>query len=360
MTLTPPEPFAAETRKVIESHTEWDSPHLPTAGERDEFLYELMEHAPVQWDGDEAEEAIAIRYVRHLEAEVRRLGGSLDPRVEGDAGGPVQETAWRQTAVETARREIANWLGSYGLPASEILGAAKLAVVAVESHLGAELGDIAQERDQAVREREAAGQNLSDRIAERNDARAEARRLSAEPANTKTDRDALASKLEAAHAAHDRAVAERDLAFSERDHYAARLKAEYGNWRVLAAKYETAEAARIQAVAERDEARAGLDAAQVTPDPTAPEPHTVDSDCNCEPGGVDRCEYRILADAVAEAFNPPGDDEAEVAILARAVGEARDFVGSLPCECIAPDADPSLTCRRCQVLGRAGGEPVGR
>jgi hypothetical protein len=40
-----------------------------------EYVDGLLESAPESWDGEEAADDIAVRYVRHLESEVRRLGG---------------------------------------------------------------------------------------------------------------------------------------------------------------------------------------------------------------------------------------------------------------------------------------------
>lgn len=41
-----------------------------------DYLNELVENTCDCWDGDDDESAIALAYVRHLEAEVARLGGS--------------------------------------------------------------------------------------------------------------------------------------------------------------------------------------------------------------------------------------------------------------------------------------------
>jgi len=52
----------------------------PTQGYgHDEFLNDLLENIPEEWDTDEAAEAIAIDYLRHLESEVKRLGGRFYP-----------------------------------------------------------------------------------------------------------------------------------------------------------------------------------------------------------------------------------------------------------------------------------------
>jgi hypothetical protein len=53
-----------------------------------EFSNQIVERSPDSWDGDEAQEAIAIRYVRHLEDEVRRLGGCLHPWCHWEDGEP--------------------------------------------------------------------------------------------------------------------------------------------------------------------------------------------------------------------------------------------------------------------------------
>jgi hypothetical protein len=47
--------------------------------EHGDFVSALMEHAPEEWDGDEAAESIAVLYLHHLEAEVDRLGGTRLP-----------------------------------------------------------------------------------------------------------------------------------------------------------------------------------------------------------------------------------------------------------------------------------------
>ena len=80
--------------------------------------------------------------------------------------------------------------------------------------------------------------------------------------------------------------------------------------------------------------------------------------CACEPMGTRRCGYRLLADAVVEAFNPPDGDEAEVAICAEAVKTAAEYVRDQPCLC-APDARYGA-CPRCRALGQRDGKPVDR
>jgi hypothetical protein len=53
-----------------------------------EFLNDLLEHAPDSWDGDDPAEAIALAYVRHLEAQVERWNGCLHPHCALDDGEP--------------------------------------------------------------------------------------------------------------------------------------------------------------------------------------------------------------------------------------------------------------------------------
>jgi hypothetical protein len=72
--------------------------------------------------------------------------------------------------------------------------------------------------------------------------------------------------------------------------------------------------------------------------------------CACPPGGVYRCDYRLLADAVEEHLNPPDGDEAEVSLCMNAVEQIADFVRSLPCTC-APGYDDE-PCGRCRALGQ--------
>jgi hypothetical protein len=90
---------------------------------------------------------------------------------------------------------------------------------------------------------------------------------------------------------------------------------------------------------------------------TTVRPTCLDPDwCTCEPESADRCEYRILADAVIEHLNPPDDDEAEVAICCTAIEEVAAFVASLPCACV-PGGEPAECCERCRVLGRWRDKP---
>jgi len=49
------------------------------------------------------------------------------------------------------------------------------------------------------------------------------------------------------------------------------------------------------------------------------EGHNPDNLCNCEPGSIDACEYRMLGDAVVEHLGPRDGDEAEVALCITAV-----------------------------------------
>jgi len=87
------------------------------------------------------------------------------------------------------------------------------------------------------------------------------------------------------------------------------------------------------------------------------EGHNPDNLCNCEPGSIDACEYRMLADAVVEHLGPRDGDEAEVALCITAVERAGKFIASLPCTCKPGyDDDP---CGRCSVLGQWHGEGTG-
>lgn len=54
-----------------QSHSCWDDPDVQ------EFTNEILKDAPDSWDDDVAAEAIALDYVAHLVAEVKRLGGCL-------------------------------------------------------------------------------------------------------------------------------------------------------------------------------------------------------------------------------------------------------------------------------------------
>lgn len=62
--------------------------------------------------------------------------------------------------------------------------------------------------------------------------------------------------------------------------------------------------------------------------------HDPDTDwCACEPHSLRRCEYRMLADAVSDAFNPPDGDEGEVSLLITAVENARAMLAAFTCYC---------------------------
>jgi hypothetical protein len=77
--------------------------------------------------------------------------------------------------------------------------------------------------------------------------------------------------------------------------------------------------------------------------------------CACTPNGMNRCSYRMLADAVIEHLNPPDGDEAEEGICITAVENVAAYVGSLPCVC-TPGYDDE-PCSRCSALGQWHGKP---
>ncbi|KPM55770.1 hypothetical protein ACG83_10885 [Frankia sp. R43] len=82
--------------------------------------------------------------------------------------------------------------------------------------------------------------------------------------------------------------------------------------------------------------------------------HDPDEVCTCEPGGIDICEYRMVADLVIDRLNPPDSDFAEVSIVSEAIERLASYVEKLPCTCLADAAPPELgdPCERCRVLGR--------
>lgn len=45
----------------------------------DEFVNAILDQAPEEWDDDAGAESIALDFVGHLIAEVKRLGGCLKP-----------------------------------------------------------------------------------------------------------------------------------------------------------------------------------------------------------------------------------------------------------------------------------------
>jgi hypothetical protein len=80
--------------------------------------------------------------------------------------------------------------------------------------------------------------------------------------------------------------------------------------------------------------------------------------CACEPNSMDRCDYRMLADAVIEHLNPPDGDEAEVAICISAIQDIAGFAASLICSCAR--IEDGGRCPRCAVLGQHQGKRVDR
>jgi hypothetical protein len=85
--------------------------------------------------------------------------------------------------------------------------------------------------------------------------------------------------------------------------------------------------------------------------------------CDCHPDDLMHlgiCEYRMLADTVGAAFNPPDGDEAEVAILITAVERAQAYIVSQPCACTPAMVENWEPCARCAALGRLNDEALQR
>jgi hypothetical protein len=74
----------------------------------DELLEELMRNTGDEWDGDEAAEAIAVKYVRHLESLVPPAQRVPEGRRTGDAKPAPELAAAVKAAVITGIREAAN------------------------------------------------------------------------------------------------------------------------------------------------------------------------------------------------------------------------------------------------------------
>lgn len=66
--------------------------------EHQEFVNDLLEHTPESWDADGDAESIALAYLRHLEDEVKRLGGCLNGWCCWDDGEPCDH-GYLETAV---------------------------------------------------------------------------------------------------------------------------------------------------------------------------------------------------------------------------------------------------------------------
>jgi hypothetical protein len=74
--------------------------------EHQEFVNELLDHAPESYDGDEAAEAIAIRYVRDLEATARLaddIAAAHEAWAQAVADDTDEETLERLTAAVMAK-----------------------------------------------------------------------------------------------------------------------------------------------------------------------------------------------------------------------------------------------------------------
>lgn len=80
--------------------------------------------------------------------------------------------------------------------------------------------------------------------------------------------------------------------------------------------------------------------------------------CACEPNSGSRCGYRLLADAVVEAFNPPDGEDAEVAICVDAINAAAAYVRDQRCSCAFGARFGA--CPRCRALGESEGAVVQR
>lgn len=64
---------------------------MTTQEEHDNFVNEILQNSPDSWDDDVAAEAIAIEYVRKLEARLAYLGSTLekyDASIEDGANRP--------------------------------------------------------------------------------------------------------------------------------------------------------------------------------------------------------------------------------------------------------------------------------
>jgi hypothetical protein len=55
----------------VQSHFCWDDPEI------NDFINEILDAAPEEWDDDVSANAIAIDFVNHLVSEVKRRGGCL-------------------------------------------------------------------------------------------------------------------------------------------------------------------------------------------------------------------------------------------------------------------------------------------
>jgi hypothetical protein len=92
----------AHTRGVNIGLNQVNDGHIDT-------LNAITAEAPEAWDGEEAIDDIAVRYVAHLVAEVRRLGGHLHP-LDPETGEPWAEPAGADPAVQYVLEELASAL----------------------------------------------------------------------------------------------------------------------------------------------------------------------------------------------------------------------------------------------------------
>ena len=76
--------------------------------------------------------------------------------------------------------------------------------------------------------------------------------------------------------------------------------------------------------------------------------------CACEPNSMNRCSYRLLADAVVDELNPKDGDEGEESLCIDAIERVAAYVRSLPCTC-TPGYDDE-PCGRCEAIGQWHGK----
>lgn len=82
--------------------------------------------------------------------------------------------------------------------------------------------------------------------------------------------------------------------------------------------------------------------------------------CACEPYSANRCDYRLLADKVAELLNPPDGEDAEVSICIDAIEQAAGYIVSQPCTCTREMVENWESCPRCAAIGRRDDTAVQR
>jgi hypothetical protein len=95
---------------------DWDATY-----DTGELAGDILANVGDEWDLDQSIESIAIEYVRHLEAEVKRLGGRLS-RWGGPGYVPNEQdiAEWQQSFADHSARSVQAIAEASGLKAAAV------------------------------------------------------------------------------------------------------------------------------------------------------------------------------------------------------------------------------------------------